>query len=541
MLKAYNKWKKFFIINLAVGVFSYFMMISLQLLNQLDAIWHYGYGGAGNWERGIGRWFWPYLDELRFGLFTDPFCNVLALSIFIIGNIIVFETIGFGPDLYRTYAISFMFLISTSVCTWLSFRYMSNTFATAYVLAVLTAYLCKKGVSIKCSDKISIKRQVMINDAITVALASISLMLSLASYQAFFDSTCLIMLTAFMLMLYKNEDASELIHFFVKSIISIACGAVLYFIGMKISFRLHGIEQLNSYNEGDSLGLGNTILNIPTTLGKTYKYFSKYFFDVLFRWNRLQEHGAFRFLIFGLIIATFIVGIIVIARKNVVYGILFTICGLLLPVSTNVVLFMATESYLSIQMTNGLAMFLTVAFILVFEILLTEVKELKAGKVIYVKKAVSVAAVLATVLVIYGNYISVQIDQEACREGTTGTVTLAREILDSLKNLGYADKGGTVCFVGTPCGNERFMYSEIYPMANELMQFGNWGNAASTHTQTWVGIYREHLGYYVAPCAEEDYERIVARDDVAAMPMFPRAGSIREIDGVTVVKISNNY
>ena len=63
-------------------------------------------------------------------------------------------------------------------------------------------------------------------------------------------------------------------------------------------------------------------------------------------------------------------------------------------------------------------------------------------------------------------------------------------------------------------------------MANELMQFGNWGNAASTHGQTWMGIYREYLGYFVEPCTNDEYEAIVARDDVAAMPMYPRAGSI---------------
>jgi hypothetical protein len=56
-----------------------------------------------------------------------------------------------------------------------------------------------------------------------------------------------------------------------------------------------------------------------------------------------------------------------------------------------------------------------------------------------------------------------------------------------------------------------------------------------------MGIYREYLGYFVEPCTNDEYEAIVARDDVAAMPMYPRAGSITEIDGIIVVKVSNNY
>ena len=555
---SYNKWKKFFFINLCVSIFTYFMLISLQLLNQLDGIWHYGYGGAGNWERGLGRWVWPYLDEFRFGLLTEPFCNVLALCIFILGNIILFEIIDFEPNQFRTYVVSCMILITTSVCTWLSFRYMSNTFATAYFMAVLTVYFCRCDLNIGIIEKYSRTKSEFIKDILSVILASLSLMISLGCYQAFFDSTCLILLVSFMLMLYKDEEASTLIKYFIKAIISIFVGAILYFIGMKITFMNHGIEQLSSYNEGGSLGLGNTILKIPETIGKTIYYFNQYFFNTMFRWNRLQEHLAFQLLFFGLIIVALIVAIVRIAKKNVVYAVLFTICALLLPIATNIVLFMATESFLSIQMTNGLAMFVAVAFVLVFEILVERNKDktetdllskdnslakekASLNKKFNIRQIVSVIVVIVSIITIYGNYVSTQIDQEACREGRTGTITIANEILDSLKNLGYADRGGRVCFVGTPCGNERFMYSEIYPMANELMQFGNWGNAASTHGQTWMGIYREYLGYFVEPCTNDEYEAIVARDDVAAMPMYPRAGSITEIDGIIVVKVSNNY
>lgn len=543
MKQFFDKWKKFFVINLVVGGFAFHTLISMGLLNQLDGIWHYGYGGAGNWERATGRWFWPYLDELRFGLFTSPFCDILALSIFTLGNIIVLEILGIGPEVFRAYIVSFMFIVSTSIGVWLSFRFQSPSFATAYLLAVITVYLCKIHVNINLEKQIGSKSSGVLADAILVIFAAISLALSLATYQAFFDATCLVMLAAFMLMLYRNEEKSALVRFFLKSVLSIICGAIIYFIGVNVSLARHGIEHLNSYNEGDSLGIGNTILNVPETIETTIYYFQKYFFGTMFRWNRLQEHLIFRVLLFGVILGAFIVGIVKIARKNIIYSILFTICGLLMPIACNVVLFVATESYLSIQMTNGLVLFLGLVFALIFEILDNNADSTDAllVKNTYIRKAISILAGLVSILVIYGNYISAQIDQEACREGVTGTVTLAGEVLDTLWDMRYVDNGGTVCFVGMPCGNERFMYSEIYPMANELMQFGNWGTTASSHTQTWEGIYREYFGYYVQTCSGEDFERIVERDDVKAMPMFPRTGSITNIDGITVVKISNKY
>lgn len=525
LIKETKKWFTFFVINVFVGVFTYFILISLQMLNQLDSIWHYGYGGAGNWERSLGRWMLPFVDDMRFGLLTNPFCNVSAICIFVLGNIFIFEIFEFGPTQIRTYLISFIIIVSTSMGAWLSFRYTSDGYAVAYLFAILTVYLCKRNSFIEISGKWNIKKPKLINNIIMVVMASISLMISLACYQAFFDSTCLVMIAAFMLMLYRNKNIEVIILYLIKSVVSIVCGTVLYFAGMNISFAKHGIEHIGSYNAGDSLGFLNTILNIPNILSKTIYYFRTYFFDTYFRWNRLQEHAAFRILIFGILIATFVVGIIRIAKKNVVYAILFLICCFLLVIATNVVLFVATESFLSIQMTNGLSMFLPIAFVLVFEILVeydgtienaasNDISSEKKRICHIAQKIIRAVAVLTSVLIIYGNYVSTQIDQEACREGINGTVTLAGEILDTLKNIGYADTGGRVCFVGVPCNNERFMYSEIYPMANELMQFGNWDATASTHKQTWGGIYREYFGAFVEPCTEEEYESITTRADV---------------------------
>ena len=361
-------------------------------------------------------------------------------------------------------------------------------------------------------------------------------MISLGTYQAFFDCTCLVALAVFMVMLIRDVDDKELLNFFIRTIAVIVSGTLMYFVGLKISLAIHDTE-LGTYNSASSLSFAGIIKNIPDTIGKTISYFRRYFFEVLFRWNRLQEQKAFLILISAVAIGTLILGTILTFKKNKINGILFLICGLLMPVATNVVLFMATESYVSIQMTAGLSFFLPMCMAIAYEV----IENAHFHKEKSAKYLTTLLGVICSVI-IYGNYISTQIDQQANYEGKAGTVTIAREIMETLFYTGFADRGGSVCFVGAPCGNERFMYSELYPMANDLMQFGNWKEAtSSTHTQTWVGVYREYLGYYIQPCQPEEYDTITARDDVAAMPMFPRAGSIREIDGVTVVKISNNY
>ena len=524
--KTINKWKKFYIANMVMAIFTYFMIISLRLVNQLDGLWHSEFAIAGYHEISIGRWVWPYFDKLRFGLQTEPFCSVVALAIFALGNIALLELFEIEPDNVKAYLISFMFLVSTSISTWLTFRYTSITFAVPYLAAVLFVLVCKKGVKLNQGKE-------KLETVATIALAALCIVVSFGTYQAFFDCTALAVLVVIMSMMYKDKEKEEVIGFTVKSVVSIIIGTIVYYIGVAASQAIHNVV-MDGYNGADEISVGRMIVRFPRRFRTTYYYFKEYFFKTMFRWNRLQEKTVFVALIMAVIVAAIVIGTIRTFRKNKVYGVLFILCGALLPVAANIVLFIATESFLSLQMTCGLAFFLPVCMCLVFEILEGEL----SGKKF--KWANGFLVVLCAVI-IYGNYISTQIDQESCREGRTATLTIAEEILDELIERGYADNGGSVCFVGMPVNNERFMYTEHFYLANNLMQFGDWGDSPSAHRQTWVSLYREYFGYFVQPCSEEEYEAITARDDVASMPMFPRQGSIANIDGITVVKISDNY
>ena len=63
------------------GVGVYFLMISQSLVNSYDGIWNTSVYYADRWERSIGRWFWPYLDKLRFGTVSVPLNSILTLII----------------------------------------------------------------------------------------------------------------------------------------------------------------------------------------------------------------------------------------------------------------------------------------------------------------------------------------------------------------------------------------------------------------------------------------------------------------------------
>ena len=67
---------------LAAACLIYLPMIANELTNVYDGLWSANQYQAGNWELSLGRWLWPFLDKLRFGLSTEPFISILFFVLF---------------------------------------------------------------------------------------------------------------------------------------------------------------------------------------------------------------------------------------------------------------------------------------------------------------------------------------------------------------------------------------------------------------------------------------------------------------------------
>ena len=63
------------------GVLVYFSMMSLDLVNSYDGIWHWSNFIAGDWEISLGRGLQRYFDKLRFGIVSTSLNTVLTQAI----------------------------------------------------------------------------------------------------------------------------------------------------------------------------------------------------------------------------------------------------------------------------------------------------------------------------------------------------------------------------------------------------------------------------------------------------------------------------
>ena len=136
------------------------------------------------------------------------------------------------------------------------------------------------------------------------------------------------------------------------------------------------------------------------------------------------------------------------------------------------------------------------------------------------------------------------IDQQAMYEGrkaTNKSRTLwpvswwQRAIMICRKNL-------PVMLVGRPSASPLFRTHIIYWDANDYAQVGLFEKEnAATMRYSWNAVFRDLTPMQLELCSDEVYDELIRTEEIKRMPTFPEKGSMQEMDGVYVIKISEDY
>ena len=131
--------KRFLLLYICAGCIVYFLLISKGLFNHYDGLWHPARYYAGDWEVSIGRWVWPLIDKLRFGLVSASMNTLISLLLTGLGHTLLFALFDIRKDAGKV-LISLLWIGSTVFSVALSYVYMSSTFAAAFLFAAAAAY-----------------------------------------------------------------------------------------------------------------------------------------------------------------------------------------------------------------------------------------------------------------------------------------------------------------------------------------------------------------------------------------------------------------
>ena len=493
------------------GIMAYFMLLACDLVNNLDGMWHTSNFVAGNWEISLGRGLLRYWDKLRFGVVSVPLNSILTIAIIALAVPIVLDLFGIKNKIIAA-LVSAVMIVNPTVCCTLTYSYHSVNYALAFFLGVMAA---------ACVYYIGSKTPVL-----GILIGGGVLAITMATYQPYMGVTCILLLMLLIDMLLKCHDSKRIIKHVITSLCSIPVGGLFYWLFTQFMLYRTGME-LASYGGAGSVSVGKIIMNLPSSFVNCYRLYYDFFISY-----KMNLPLSLTTLLVLTIAALFVICVacqfIRLLKHHVGYAITFMAAVLLIPVGCDFVTIVAVGSGLSQLMTMSLV--LSVALI---SVLLPQKK--LAG---FVMKR---AYCLVMFLLVWFSLVAVTNDQLALKEGKTATLSLAENMIHTLTEEGYFEEGSVFAFVGRPAENDMFAQSETFRNANIYAQFGCFSTSAGNSIRTWSGIFHNYCGTNINLCGEAQYDALRQNEIVEQMPEFPKEGSIREIDGVIVVKVSELY
>lgn len=129
---------RYFLVMLLFSAVVFFLLISQRLTNTFDGLWNNTWFFGGYWQVVTGRWLWPVIDALRFGIQTEPFNSLLTLSMSALA-VTLLRKFFTEKDSVVTYLAGMAVLASTVTEIQLSYRFQSPVFGCSFLFSVLAA------------------------------------------------------------------------------------------------------------------------------------------------------------------------------------------------------------------------------------------------------------------------------------------------------------------------------------------------------------------------------------------------------------------
>ena len=554
-IKGLLRYRWLFFASLVLSVIFYSVFITQQLTNTYDGIWLGDYLSAGAWEVSIGRWMLIYLDRLHLGMQTEPLATGLTLAFILAGAILMI-------DMFRIRGI-FAGLVPAAVMTGsivtciVSYRYTAISYGICMFLSVASVWFLM-------ARPLGWLRYV---------LSCGCLVCSLGIYQSDIAVTAVLMVFIFIEMLLSERDAREIRSFVIESAAIIILGCIIYRIIAVLHMQLLAIPPAD-YMGADSLSIGNMILALPESIGECYQHFYRFFFtDGLYYFNIFQRFIIFRYLFAGfmlLMVAVRLAGIL--RRKHFVSAGLVAAAILVLPIACDLSMLFAPEAGYMMQQTFGLFMVFPCVLCLIragredgyaeaVEASDHEISDrsgkggasaeassanvndfrflagLKNGAHSMKRSVAAGAFALLAMFFIYGNAWQCNRDIMAMDEGRTATRAMLERMVDDLIQDGLLSRDRQYAIMGRPADNKTlFVTSGCFDGANGYARYGEFWTDTNSVFMYYQGLLRD-ISVNMPLVNNETYEALRNTQEVKSMPAFPAEGSIREINGVVVVKL----
>lgn len=351
---------------------------------------------------------------------------------------------------------------------------------------------------------------------------------SVGIYQAYLSFTLILMLMFFVLMLLQPDtwDDKAILNMAVRYILMLATGMGAYYLGMVVTLKVKH-TQLSSYqgiNDSSIPGLSE----IRQRIVKVIQDFTDFFRPS----QVLAFNGWMQFaLLLSLLLLAFF--FFLLYGKNRVYksllrNLFLPVCILCIPPSLNVLYLISSGANIHMLMRHAWCL-LFIGVVVFYEKGAPLCRE--AGR-----RLLEWASFTALFLVIWNYILLSNIAYFNMNFRYEKTYALCIKIMDRIEQSEEYDKDRPIAFIGN--------YSKTYKMEATENLLGPMTGMKGPRvfggtSRAYLPFFQNCLGEDITVVTPEEEEALRATPEFQEMPRFPHDGSIRVINGVTVVKLND--
>lgn len=512
----YNSYKQIekkyivtFISTIVIGLFAH-AFIMLNVLHNYDNITNTPKGGWVGLSS--GRWLLELLQNFAnnhgWNYNIPVFKCFLALIILSLSSCLIISIYHINDMIYCILTGGVL-VTFPSVTSMMFFSYCVHYYAVAIFLVVFAIYLVKKG---------------------RLVIPAILMAMSCGIYQAYFPLAITMILLLFLYeMITSHYSFTDNLVRGIKYVFILILGLTLYYIVLQLFLSMYKVE-LSDYKGINQMGIN--LNEIPVILKNVYATFFKFPFTEY--WDINQSFLAKACILLFYIISAALIAVSLHKKQGLV-KLEIIVSTAMLPVAVNAILVMCHEDYIYTIMVYSMV-FLYLLPVILIETFNDCSSELSHSKKVFIDIQNAVITLLLSLVIVNyiwnanGNYLSLYYaDQQ--------TIHYFQTLITRIKSTeNYTDEL-PVLYVGKTIEDASFHHF-IY----EDTPFLYGGNNTSTYLINsysrlrWV---KRYLGFNPPQLTDQkEIDSFSNNAAVMAMPCYPDDGSIKIIDGVIVVKFS---
>lgn len=511
----WNKERRnIFFLTILISIIVHFQLYALMITGA-DTLINDMYHQADVWEAMLLRFGLDFMQAIK-GNIVSPILATLISSIFLGITVILTTEIFEIKNKYFKYILAILFAVAPNISATLTFFYCSDAYLFAMLLATLAVFLMKK----------------YENKKWPIFLGGICIALAMGMYQTYLSVTMVLALATLIFDLFQKREIKQVLRNLLRYVIMGIIGVAVFYLLAHLNLALKNLH-VSDYSGANEIGIA-TILNIPQLLPETYRSFFQYFFGDQIIPNQIWGTNWLYIILFGIMLIASVY--LVIKNKvyqkvaNLILGILFIAC---LPICFGVIEIVTPDIDIHILMACSMIYIFPIFFKIVERI----PKSIFSG-------IVQLLTVICS-LVVAWNYIwQDNASYLALKAMQNQTESTALRMVTRIEQLeGYTPEM-PVLILGDLKNNDYFNRDNTAIEAKKIYD-RSWGFIAREPAiwresqDSWRKLLYEHTGVNLNLISVSDSEGVTETEEFKTMKNYPEKDSIKIINGVVVVKLTN--